>query len=807
MIVLNIILFLIIIILLIVIIIYLLNKNYFRTLNTYNLVPIPNIIHKINIEYSDELHKVFPGKKYISDAQNSWKIMNPEYEIKYYSINDCREYLKKYFEDSDFLQTFDCLNILSCKRDFFTYCVLYNEGGWYSDWEQVCLKKNLLNELDLYKKSNMVLFEDLDIDIDNNLHKKYINNNFIGSNKNNLFLKECINEIINNVKYKRYLNQNSSGFMITGPGHLTKIYDINNLKFYFTGFNTKEKLYIRKKCIILNNINTSNSYNEIRNDKIFNKFIIKHKIPKLIHKTGPFKINNLPDSIKEIFNDLSIKNPDYKINYYDNDDCYNLIKDNFDSNVLFAYNKLKPTAYKADLFRYCVLYLYGGIYCDLSQKMLISLDDIIDFEKDTLILCKDNYISEVKDNCIQISFMCVIPKCIIFKKAIDNIILNCKKYYYGPTSLSPTGPCLFLNVLNNTNINYIIKSKQINQTIVNYDTGLKIIDIYYKNHHKNLYKNNNLRYGYLWNTQNIYNINGIYDVKYINNRSLAEFCDIKPYNIISDTNKLSIMDYKNIKSNDKIFVIGTTFNKFINILDKVYAVNLTIIISACDIGFPKEQSKLDNFDYLEYINNSNKISFIYTSNYDLNYESYKIYPIPLGLDYHTLNEKNTNWGSKKLPIYQEVDLEDIYDNSLKFENRKNNIYSFFHLNINVKIDREHTKDRLDASKHLDNNILNIYQKNNMNRNKTWKEMVKYKWIASPHGNGLDCHRTYEAIALGCIPIVKTSVLDYLYKNMPIIICKDWSELTLDFLNNKTKEALKKSRDTILLDYWKKKITQ
>ena len=55
-------------------------------------------------------------------------------------------------------------------------------------------------------------------------------------------------------------------------------------------------------------------------------------------------------------------------------------------------------------------------------------------------------------------------------------------------------------------------------------------------------------------------------------------------------------------------------------------------------------------------------------------------------------------------------------------------------------------------------------------------MIKYKWIISPHGNGLDCHRTYEAIALGCIPIVKTSTLDILYKDMPIIIVDNWSQI-------------------------------
>lgn len=801
------------IIILLIFIIRHLNKSNYG--NSSSLKSIPKVIHKVYIQNSGNIPEFPLHPPKLNEAHDSWKVMNPDYILKYYSLNDCREYLKKHFEDSDFLQTFDCLNAYAFKCDFFRYCVLYIEGGWYSDWKQKCLKYNLLNELDNYKTSDIVLFEDLDAN--DNIYKTYIQNNFIGAIKNNLFLKESINEIINNVKYRYYFKQHPRGLMITGPGHLRKIYNTNNYKFKFSGYYTKNKLYVDRKCVITHKIDTldinkdyngnGNYYEHMwNNNKIFNKFTIKDKIPKIIHKTGPYKKNDMPSSINELFNDLNINNPDYKINYYDDNDCYNLIKNNFDSDVLLAYNKLKPTAYKADLFRYCVLYLYGGIYSDLSQKMLIQFDDIIDFERDTLILCKDRYISEVKNNCIQISFMCAIPKCIIFKKAIDNIVLNCKKYYYGPTPFSPTGPCLFLNVLNSTDINYIIKSKQINNnTISDYNTGVKIIDMYYKNHHKNLYKNNNLRYGYLWFTKNIYNINSTYDVKYVNNRSLSEICNIKPNKIISDTNYLSVKDYENIRSNDKIFVVGTTFEKFINILENINATNLIIIVSASDIGFPLEQSKQDNFNYLEYINSSKKIKFIYASNCDLNYISDKIFPIPLGIDYHTLNEKNFNWGPKNLPIYQEVELEDIYDNSEKFENRKNNIYSFFHLNIHVKNDREHTKDRNDAYKHLNSNSLNIYQKGKMNRTETWKEMIKYKWIASPHGNGLDCHRTYEAIALGCIPIVKTSVLDNLYKNMPIIICKDWSELTLDFLNTKTIDALKKSRDTILLDYWKLKI--
>lgn len=57
-----------------------------------------------------------------------------------------------------------------------------------------------------------------------------------------------------------------------------------------------------------------------------------------------------------------------------------------------------------------------------------------------------------------------------------------------------------------------------------------------------------------------------------------------------------------------------------------------------------------------------------------------------------------------------------------------------------------------------------------------------KFALSPHGNGLDCHRTWEILYLGTIPIVKTSSLDPLYQDLPVLIVNEWQEVTEDFLN-------------------------
>ena len=52
----------------------------------------------------------------------------------------------------------------------------------------------------------------------------------------------------------------------------------------------------------------------------------------------------------------------------------------------------------------------------------------------------------------------------------------------------------------------------------------------------------------------------------------------------------------------------------------------------------------------------------------------------------------------------------------------------------------------------------------------------YRFVVSPRGNGLDCHRTWELIALGTLPIVRSSSLDPLYAGLPVVIVQSWEEI-------------------------------
>jgi len=65
----------------------------------------------------------------------------------------------------------------------------------------------------------------------------------------------------------------------------------------------------------------------------------------------------------------------------------------------------------------------------------------------------------------------------------------------------------------------------------------------------------------------------------------------------------------------------------------------------------------------------------------------------------------------------------------------------------------------DAIKRLIELIQNEFLNTRLQRHDLWKKKTTYAFSVSPHGNGLDCYRTWEDLVLGCIVIVKTSVLD------------------------------------------------
>ena len=75
----------------------------------------------------------------------------------------------------------------------------------------------------------------------------------------------------------------------------------------------------------------------------------------------------------------------------------------------------------------------------------------------------------------------------------------------------------------------------------------------------------------------------------------------------------------------------------------------------------------------------------------------------------------------------------------------------------------------------------------MNTNLYFETLPNYKFVISPEGNGIDCHRHYEALMAGCIPIIEENeLIKEKYKGCPILYTKDYSEITKEYLEEKYK---------------------
>ncbi len=58
-----------------------------------------------------------------------------------------------------------------------------------------------------------------------------------------------------------------------------------------------------------------------------------------------------------------------------------------------------------------------------------------------------------------------------------------------------------------------------------------------------------------------------------------------------------------------------------------------------------------------------------------------------------------------------------------------------------------------------------------------RKIQQHKFILSPKGNGLECHRTWEALKMKRIPILKREgQLEKLYADMPVLFIDEWSDL-------------------------------
>jgi hypothetical protein len=162
-------------------------------------------------------------------------------------------------------------------------------------------------------------------------------------------------------------------------------------------------------------------------------------IPKKIFQT--WKTLNISDNFKSLIDSWKINNPDYEHVLYDNEMCRDFIANNFDADVLYTYDKINPGAFKADLWRYCILYKYGGFYADVDSLCFNSINKFVTNPNVEFIIPIDLNRC-INKHCLFNGFIGTIPNNPILLECITQIVHNVKHGIIPAFNLDICGPGL-----------------------------------------------------------------------------------------------------------------------------------------------------------------------------------------------------------------------------------------------------------------------------------------------------------------------------------------------------------------------------
>jgi len=139
---------------------------------------------------------------------------------------------------------------------------------------------------------------------------------------------------------------------------------------------------------------------------------------------------------------------------YDKNSLRQFICDNYDADVVGAYDALRPYSYKADLGRFCLLNKLGGWYLDIAVRVMnpVEVGDRIEW-----LAFRDFQRFSYTSWACATTVLYSKPGNIALTTAIEMIVNNCQEKYYGITPLCPTGPTLLGAALaaNGGNANFV----------------------------------------------------------------------------------------------------------------------------------------------------------------------------------------------------------------------------------------------------------------------------------------------------------------------------------------------------------------
>jgi len=175
------------------------------------------------------------------------------------------------------------------------------------------------------------------------------------------------------------------------------------------------------------------------------KSVSDSNIPKKIFQT--WKTRFLTEKMYNHVRKLVDNNPEYDYYLFGDYECREYLKRYYTPEYLQAFDEVIPGAFKADFWRYAVLYREGGVYVDIDLDILHPLDFCI--SKDTDFISIKDINSYKHSNAIFQAFIATIPKYIFLQRTLQLCLSNIQKNYYNDyITLGITGPVMMGEAMN-----------------------------------------------------------------------------------------------------------------------------------------------------------------------------------------------------------------------------------------------------------------------------------------------------------------------------------------------------------------------
>lgn len=137
-------------------------------------------------------------------------------------------------------------------------------------------------------------------------------------------------------------------------------------------------------------------------------------------------------------------------------------------------------------------------------------------------------------------------------------------------------------------------------------------------------------------------------------------------------------------------------------------------------------------------------------------------------------------------------------NKISQENIEPSSFVYFNCNKNTNLN-ERQNCYLFSEK---SNLVNVDDPN-LTYDEYLRQIKRHKFVFSPRGNGLDCHRTWEVLFMKRVPILKREgSLEKLYENLPVLFVENWDDINNMDLENVYSQFNFDHQEYLKFDYWK-----